>query len=124
MRRLFTSLLLCAGISVTATAGNLWQQVDAGQAPANLQVMHPNKFQVYTMDEATLKLQMWNLSTDPNESMLITLPLPDGSTRDFKVWQTPMMPADLAAKYPDIKTFTAEAVGNSTVTAKLDFTVY
>ena len=53
-----------------------------------------------------------------------TLPLPDGTFRDFKVWQTPMMPGQLAAKYPDIKTFTAEAVDNRNVTAKLDFTLY
>ncbi len=50
--------------------------------------------------------------------------MPDGSVKQFKVWQTSMMPAALAAKYPELMTFTAEQVGNPGVTAKLDFTVY
>ena len=119
-------LLLCAVLffPVITYAGNLWQQVNVQQAPKNLQLMHPNNFLVYTVDEATLKLQMFSLSNDPSQAIVITLPLPDGSFRDFNVWQTPMMPNQLASQYPDIKTFTGEAVGNATITAKLDFTLY
>jgi hypothetical protein len=126
MKRLFTLLLLSACIygPISAVAGNYWKQVDAGQAPKNLQVLHPTRFLVYTMDEAALKLQMWNLSADPDEGIIISLPLPDGSYRDFKVWQTPMMFGKLAERYPYIKTFTGEAVGNHTITAKLDFTLF
>ncbi|MFI5195457.1 MAG: zinc-dependent metalloprotease [Chitinophagales bacterium] len=126
MKRLFTRLLLCAGVLGTCTgyAENLWQQVDPGQAPKNLQVMHPSGFLVYTLDEPTLKLQMWNLSANPNEGITITLPMPDGSFRDFIVWQTPMMPDDLAARYPDIKTFTGRAANDQRVTAKMEFTLY
>ena len=110
--------------SFSALAENFWTQVPASQAPAKLQVMHPKNFLVYTMDEASLKLQMFNLSNVPEDGMIISLPLPDGSSRDFKVWQTPMMPDVLAAQVPDIKTFTASAVDDARVTAKLDFTVY
>jgi uncharacterized protein YjdB len=35
-----------------------------------------------------------------------------------------MMPASLAAQFPDIKTFTAEAVNDKRITAKLDFTLF
>ncbi|MBL7692105.1 MAG: zinc-dependent metalloprotease [Flavipsychrobacter sp.] len=108
----------------TAHAGNYWKQVDPSAAPKNVQLQHPDRFTVYRLDEADLKARMWNLSEDPAEAIVISLPLPDGSYRDFRVWQTPMMPPVLAQKYPDIKTFTAEAVGAPAVTAKLDFTVY
>ncbi|GAA4466349.1 hypothetical protein GCM10023093_20360 [Nemorincola caseinilytica] len=118
---LLSSLTLCP---MLVSASNYWQQVDATGAPKELQRMHPTKFMVYTLNESTLKLLMWNLSEDPNEGMIVALPLPDGTTRDFKVWQTPMMPAQLAQKYPDIKTFTAYAIDDPMVTAKLDFTVY
>ena len=126
MKRLFTILVLIAGLitpSVTK-ANDLWQQVSIDRAPKNLQLMHPVKFLVYTMDEAMLKLQMFSLSSDPAQGMTVSLPLPEGTYKDFKVWQTPMMPGELAAKYPDIKTFTAEAVDNRNITAKLDFTLY
>lgn len=118
---LASALTLC---SLSASATNYWQQVDASRAPRELQWQHPTNFKVFTMDESTLKLLMWNLSENPSDGMIVSLPMGDGSMRDFKVWQTPMMPAQLSQKYPDIKTFTGEAVGDPMVTAKLDFTVY
>jgi hypothetical protein len=126
MNNTFTKLLFSIAIlcSFQLHATNYWQQVDASKAPKNLQWQHPTHFLVYTVDEARLKLQMWNLSEDPAEAIVISLPMPDGSYRDFRVWQTPMMPATLAARYPDIKTFTGTAVDDGFVSAKLDFTVY
>ena len=126
MNRIFSGIVLSAALlgSVCAQAGSMWQQVGNDAAPQKLQWQHPTSFSVYTMDEATLKLQMFSLSTDPAQGMIVTLPMPDGTTRDFNVWEAPMMPDDLAAQYPEIKTFSAEALDNHNVTAKLDFTMY
>lgn len=126
MRKIFTRLFSIALTfsCFSASAGNYWEQVNADKAPKNLQLIHPSNFLVYTMNEDALKLQMFSLSTDPSDGMIISLPLPNGSYRDFIVWQTPMLPEDLAASNPEIKTFTAEAADNPFVTAKLDFTMY
>jgi Metallo-peptidase family M12B Reprolysin-like/Secretion system C-terminal sorting domain len=126
MNRFLSTLLLCAVflVPIKSNAGNLWQKVNPELAPQQLQLLHPVSFLVYTMDEPTLKLQMTVLSNDPAAGMVVSLPMPDGSFKDFRVWQTPVMPEELAARYPDIKTFTAEAVGNRNITAKLDFTLY
>jgi reprolysin-like metallo-peptidase family M12B/type IX secretion system substrate protein len=126
MQKLFTNLFFVSVIfsSYAGFAGDTWEQVDPGRVSAQLQIMHPARFLVFTADEVMLKLQLWNLSNDPNDGVIVGLPLADGTMMNFKVWQTPMMPDELAAKYPDIKTFTAEAVGNHTITAKLDFTLY
>ena len=128
MRKLVTYVALAAGLlgsSIANASGNLWQQVPLENAPSTkVQVFHPNHYLVYTFNEDLLKLQMFSLSTDPNEAMIVELPLPDGTYRDFKVWQAPMMPDDLAARYPEIKTFTAVAVNDPRVTGKLDFTLY
>jgi hypothetical protein len=67
---------------------------------------------------------MWSLSENPDEGMIITLPMADGKMRDFKVWHDPMLPAELSQKFPEIRTFTAYAADDPTVTAKLDFTLY
>ncbi len=126
MKKQFIHLLMSclAGFSLQASATTYWQQVDAGRAPKELQRIHPTNFKVYTMNESLLKLQMWSLSENPDEGMIITLPMPNGSMRDFKVWHNPMLPAELSQKYPDIRTFTAYALDDVTVTAKLDFTLY
>jgi len=116
----FSSLFL----PVCALAGNFWKTTDVEKAPQQLQLQHPAHFLVYTLDEAALKLQMFNVSANPAEGVVVTLPMPDGTTMDFNVWQNPMMPDELANQYPDIRTFSAEAVGKPTITAKLDFTLY
>jgi len=115
-------VLLCCQFTTKAT--NYWKPVTLADVPQQLQVMHPRNFLVYRFDQPSLRLQLFALSTDPASGMLITLPMPDGSFRDFNVWQAPMMPDDLASKYPEIRTFSAEAVNDRTVTAKLDYTLY
>jgi hypothetical protein len=126
MKNRCTALFLFLAIlgSLSASAGNMWRQIDNSKAPKSFQWQHPTSFLVYTLDEPTLKLILWNLSEDPKEGAIIELPAPNGTMRQFKVWQTPMMPDVLAAKYPDTKTFTAEAIDDRMVTAKLDFTLY
>lgn len=127
MKKLFThsaflAVLLWAGSSF---AGGIWNQVPVASAPSvKIQVFHPEHYLVYTFNEEWLKLQMFSLGTTPNEGMVIELPMPDGTIKNFKVWQDPMMSGKLAEKYADIKTFTGTLVGDQRVTAKLDFTVY
>lgn len=105
--------------------GKVWHAVASMQSPdPSLMRIHPLRSLTYTLDEAVLKSQMVGLSENPAEAAVISLPMPNGTFRDFRVWQTPMMPAELAAQYPEIKTFTAEAVNDHRVTAKLDFTLF
>ncbi len=124
---IFSAALLCgilAGQKANAES-NMWQRIPASQAPSkSVMVFQPKNYLVYTFNETLLKMQMFSLSTDPAEGMVVELPMPDGTLRSFKVWQCPMMEDELAAKYQDIKTFSGEALDDRTVTAKLDFTLY
>lgn len=74
------------------------------------------------LDTDALKSWLAALSTDPAEAGMLTLPVPDGSFREFKIWMTPIMEPALADKYPDIKTFTGYAADNRFATVKLDIT--
>ncbi len=122
---LFTACVLLFFAQSSYAYSGLWQQVDNTNVPAKgTQVLHPTKYLVYSLTTDYLKQVLFTLSTNPNNGQIIELPLPDGSFRDFNIWQTPMMPDELAARYPGIKTFTAEAIGNRTITAKIDFTEY
>ena len=105
-------------------ASTVWRRVDAVQMAKTTQSVHPLQYLVYTADDAALTLQLSTLSADPNEAQIVDLPMPDGSLTQFRVWQTPIMPAHLAAKYPGLMTFTGEAVTDPHITAKLDLTVY
>ncbi len=124
MKNTYLLLIVLLTLSVQSFADGLWSAAAKNELPGNLQRIHPLRFLSYRLDEASLKATLFNLSDDPAAGVVIALPLPDGSFRSFRVWQKSMMPADLAAKYPQIRTFTAEALHNRTITAKLDFTEY
>lgn len=102
-------------------AGETWHLLSArpginteGQKPAA-------RYLSYTVDEQALSL---SLSAKSTSGRTIELPMPDGNFRNFRVVESSLLPAALAAKYPEIKTYTAYAVDDENVTAKLDVTVY
>ena len=126
MKQLCTYLFICAFFfdPFASFAGNRWQQANVTQLPAAKRPVHATKYRAYTTDEAALKRQLFNLSNVPAEGRIIELPMPDGTIMNFRIWQSPMMPDRLASRYPELRTFTGEAIDNPTITAKLDFTTF
>ncbi|MEI8279751.1 MAG: M12 family metallo-peptidase [Bacteroidota bacterium] len=128
MKKLFTLLFLTMSISIAAVASGystLWHSVDADHVPSKGRPrIHTTHMLVYAMNTKALLEQMRDLSFDPLNGTVLELPLPDGSFRDFHVWQSSMMEQPLAEHFPNIKTYTAYAIGNQTITAKIDFTEY
>jgi len=125
MKKLFTciTLLLTAGVQLASAKDAIWTRVAKEQAPPKeLLRMPPSEYLVYKADAAALKAMLWAIPQGYDNARIVEMPMPDGSFRAFRVWETPMMPASLAAQYPDIRTFTGEAVDNKNVTAKFDFT--
>lgn len=127
MKKLFTCiiLLLTAGVQLASAKDAIWTRVAKEQAPPKeLLRMPPSEYLVYKADVAALKAMLWAIPQGYDNARIMELPMPDGSFRAFRVWETPMMPASLAAQYPNIRTFTGEAVDNKNVTAKFDFTEF
>ncbi len=128
MKKFLICVSLISGLlsgKVALAGSSLWQPVPLSQAPStDVQVFHPLKYKVFTFNESWIKIQMFGLSVNPDEGMIVELPMPDGTFRSFKVWQSPMMHDEMAARYPEIKTFSAVATNDPRVTAKLDFTLY
>ena len=62
MKKVFTSLVLAAGLLCTkgSYAGSaLWQQVNLQSAPSEqIMVFHPDHYQVYTFNEQWVKMQI------------------------------------------------------------------
>jgi hypothetical protein len=122
MKKKFT-LLLIAVISVCSTlhAQQHWQPIhpDLVQSQGKRYIF-PDRAKAFVLNTAALKVLLLSLKENAKEGRSLSLPGPDGNFRDFKVWQSTMMEPALAAKYPEIKTFTATAMDNSQVTAKID----
>ncbi len=116
-------LLLLAATS-PVFADNHWMRVDNTFASRPMLADHLSAYMVYETDIDMLRKQLFSLSAVREEGGVVELPLPDGTTRYFRVWYSPIMPAGLAARYPGLRTFTGVAMDDPGVTAKLDYTLY
>lgn len=54
--------------------------------------------------------------------VLMALPLPDGSTGRFRIYESSVMAPELAARYPQIKTYSGVGVDDPTASIALDMT--
>ncbi len=125
MKPIYFLVLFAALFSADfSVAGSLWRRIDPDTMGKARQTIHPLHYLVYSADETLLQKQFSTLSASYRESHIVELPLPDGSFRQFRVWRTSLLPSRLAGKYPELTTFTGEAVDNPQVTAKLDMTLY
>lgn len=124
MLRKFT--LFFAGFTALSAAlfagtEEYWQPIHPALVrPAGQQHLVPERYQAYVLRFSDLRERLLSLKADPASGQVISLPTPDGGSRNFRIWQSPMMEPALAAKYPDIKTFTAEATDDHRITAKLN----
>ncbi|GAB3827113.1 reprolysin-like metallopeptidase [Hymenobacter jeollabukensis] len=68
------------------------------------------------------------LATAPPETragaqpLVLSLPLPDGRSQRFAVWQSSVMAPALAARYPEIQTYTGRGLDDAGATLRLDLT--
>ena len=77
------------------------------------------EYRALTLDLAELRA---TLDTAPDEDggAMLDLPMPDGTSQRFSVWRTQVMAAQLAARYPGIRSYVARSVEHPEVEARLD----
>ncbi len=126
MKKTFIGLAIAVAtfIPFLGSANDVWKEMSTNSAPKETQLIKPDVFKVFALDVATFKLHLAAAGNVPEQAQIITLPTPGGGTRDFRVWETSMMPDELANQFQDIKTYTATAVDDPRVGAKLDITMY
>ncbi|HYE62680.1 MAG TPA: immunoglobulin domain-containing protein [Phycisphaerales bacterium] len=89
--------------------------------------IRPEVFQAARLDMAGMVAV---LRTAPREftreaeanPLTITLPMPDGSTQQFAVVESPVMEEGLAAQFPEIRTFSGKGLHDTYATVRLDCT--
>lgn len=110
-------------LPLSSYAVDFWKPFAGTEAPAKgVQILKPEKYSLQTLDQTAIAAFLSGLQTDPAKAQQITLPSPDGKTMQFLIWKTPLMEEGLQRRYAGIQTFTATALGNPAVTAKIDYT--
>src|SRR5574338_449187 len=135
MNNLFRILTLIFFLTVQLTfaqtnSQNLWQDIDQSQiVPVGQRYIIPQSYRTVTLDVEGMR----NFLTDAplefsneskSKSLVLSLPMPDGTMQKFSILESPVMASELAAKYPNIKTYTGKGIDDSYASVKLDWTMH
>lgn len=102
---------------------SIWQDVPRRQVALGAHsAALPLTYWSVRADIPKLNAFLEQAALEKSEGALLLLPLPDGEYSRFALTYSPILPAALSAKYPEIRTFAARGVDDSNMTARLGWT--
>ena len=110
----------------------LWQSVD-GPAPAGLAAptartaARPKRIRTLTLNRGGLEAVMAGAPLERSRAarertLVLSLPAPSGEFQRFAVEESPVMEPALAAKHPDVKTYSGRGLDNPASRVRFDIT--
>ncbi|MEP6662022.1 MAG: reprolysin-like metallopeptidase [Verrucomicrobiota bacterium] len=89
--------------------------------------IQPNVFYAFNLNPSLLHTTLARAPLEfsknaQTSSAEILLPMPDGTSARFTLVESPVMEPELAAKFPEIKTYLGQGVDDPAATVRLDFT--
>ncbi len=123
------AIVLCAAAPAAATDGpfhdlsresleSLPPRGGAWEAPL------PRRFRALEVDVSALESLLARAPAESSAApaLFLPLPYPDGTDRLFRVEESPVLEPELAARFPEIRTFVAKGIDDPTATARLSLT--
>ena len=112
----------------TRSADDVWQLIEeTANVSSGERMIIPSAYRTFRADETALKqllgrapLETARRTTD--NTVVVYLPMPDGTFSLFRIEEAPIMEPALAAQYPEIKTYRGQGIDDPSATACLDFT--
>ncbi len=129
-KKFLLSIFVSLSVLTIANAGGR----DAWTSVANEKVIYkgeklinPLKYLSFHLDQGVLydifkMAPMESVENNRTTQVVVTIPMPDGTFQDFRLVKSEVMHPDLAARYPEIETFSGQGITDPTATAKFDFT--
>ncbi|MBC6607121.1 proprotein convertase P-domain-containing protein [Hymenobacter sp. BT188] len=126
-RWLLLFLLLSTVAAVAQTPKTTWIDAAPASAAARVSVSGLTQFRAVRFQTLAMRTALQAASAPRkgakiNQGIVLSLPLPDGSSQRFQVTETAVLHPRLAALYPRIKTYSAQSLDDPTTTAHLDLT--
>ena len=126
----FTIVLSIQLIFAQTSPQNLWQEVDESQI-----VLVGERYiipQVYRTIKLNVEEMQSFLSGAPLEFsnatrstvFILDLPMPNGTMQKFSIVESPIMAPELAAKYPEIRTYLGKGIDDPLANVRFDFTLH
>lgn len=98
-----------------ASQSDIAALADVRIAPESVAVFRMNR----SVQQSALALAPLEFSPEADSSPILMLPRPDGMLEAFTVVESPIMEPPLAAKYPQIKTYSAQGLDDPYATARI-----
>ena len=107
----------------------IWKEADIRLMSARDAQASPRAFRTLDLSRETLKELLGNAPMEFSDAaltsgVLLTLPMPDGTFGRFQIEESPVMEPELAAQFPEIKSYRAQGVDDPTATARFDWTPF
>ena len=125
MKTVLFFFLWCISFTISA---QYWTDISDRSLPDNLgkRMILPNKYRALTFDTLKLRAILADASLEkdvsaPKSNTILSIPMPDGTTQNFRIVEYSMMEAALADRYPDIKTFKGIGIEDPTHRIRLDW---
>ncbi len=123
-RRIAASALTVFMMSPFAAQAALWTDIEADSVTAKSAdaASATPRGRMLRADLEQLRMQMAAAVDDgiAKSAASFSVPMPDGSTREFRLQASDVMAPELAARYPEIATYTGTAVDDARVVGHFD----
>ncbi|MCW1147083.1 reprolysin-like metallopeptidase [Flavobacterium lacisediminis] len=124
-------LVLFSSFNMHAQGKGVWNLVE-GKAIENLPKVRraslPQEYQLWKLDLQGMKSQLRNAPVRGEfqgvSNVVIQLPNAEGKLEQFRILETPIMEAGLAAKYPNIKSYVGKGIDDVTAIARFSVTEF
>ncbi len=111
--------------SRSAPDGFTWKEWATSAVPVKgSRTIIPVREKIFFVNQNDLRSRLFSLEAHSVHGIKLELPVPDGGSQLFQVLAATVMEKALSDKYPGIRTFTAQAIDNKAITARLDFTEF
>lgn len=107
---------------------SLWREIDEASVTSNNQkTIASLSHKRFALDSSALGQLLASAPKEFSKAaesspLTITLPLPDGTLARFSVEESPMMEPELAAQFPQIKTYRGQGIDDPWSTTRFDWT--
>jgi Metallo-peptidase family M12B Reprolysin-like/Secretion system C-terminal sorting domain/Bacterial pre-peptidase C-terminal domain/Fibronectin type III domain len=106
---------------------NFWRSVSKSDVTRDLFANRykPQSYELFQLNEAAFKSDLTNVPSERNvavnqSAFIISIPMPNGQVERFRVVEAPVMHADLAARYPNIKAYAGKGIDDPAASIRFD----
>jgi hypothetical protein len=106
---------------------SLWRISDENTVVRGRRLLIPKKYKVFRLNQRTLDSTLAVAPPEFSEaakqnSAIMELPMPDGRLARFRIEKSPLLSTEIAAQFPEWKSYQGYGIDDSTATLRFDWT--